>query len=137
MHIRLAFSGARISNLNLPLSINRFGKNTYSSRSYLACWREHLKALKYYFQELPKQYHRILISDSDKMVGLCAAGGDLQLAFDYLDFYESLGGKKDLSQIASNPMKLLAYTIGYRNALKLRFGKLGRNLRKLIPWRIG
>ena len=137
LHIRLAFSGARIRNLALPLTINCFGENTYSSRSYLACWREHLKALKYYLQELPEKYHRILISDSAKMVGFCAAEGDLRLAFDYLDFCESIGGKKDLSQITSNPMKLLAYIIGYRNALKLRFGKLGHNLRKLIPWRIG
>ncbi len=137
LHIRLAFSGARIFNLTLPLAINRFGEDTYSSRSYLACWREHLKALKYYFQELPKQYHQILIADGARMIGLCAAEGDLQLAFDYLDFCESLGWKKNVSQIYSKPMKLLANSFGYRNALSLRFGNLGRNLRKFIPWRIG
>ncbi len=136
LHIRLAHSGTRILSLPLPLAINRFGSGTYSSNSYLACWGEHLKALQYYTTELPEKYHSILCRDSIRMVGLCAACGDLQLAYNYLDFCESLGGQEELVLAASAPMKLLSQILGYRNALNLRFGVLGRTIRKVWPWRI-
>lgn len=137
LHIRLAHSGAHIRSLPLPLAINRFGSGTYSSTSYLTCWREHLKALQYYTRELPEKYHSILRIDSARMVGLCAACGDLQLAHNYLDFCESLGGQKELALAASPPMKLLIPIVGYRNALNLRFGSIGRRIRKIWPWPIG
>jgi glycosyltransferase involved in cell wall biosynthesis len=137
LHIRLAYSGARIRSLPLPLAINRFGSGTYSSTSYVACWREHLKALKFYVKELPEKYYSILRIDSARMVGLCAANGDLQLAHNYLDFCESIGGQNELGITASTPMKLLIRILGYRNALNLRFGSIGQRVRKLWPWRIG
>jgi glycosyltransferase involved in cell wall biosynthesis len=137
LHIRLAHSGARIHSLPLPLAINRFGIGTYSSNSYISCWREHLKALQYYVKELPEKYYSILRSDSAHMVGLCAACGDLQLAHNYLDFCESIGGQKELALATSGPMKLLIPILGYRNALNLRFGSIGIRIRKIWPWRIG
>jgi glycosyltransferase involved in cell wall biosynthesis len=136
LHIRLAFAGARICSLPLPLAINRVGAGTYSSTSYVECWREHLKALRCYSHELPTKYRSVLCKDSARMVSLCA-GGDLDLAYQYLEFCTSLGGQADLWQATSTPIKLLARLIGYRNALRLRFGRLGKTLRNLWPWRIG
>lgn len=136
-HIRLASSGAKIISLPIPLTINRFGTGTYSSMSYVACWREHLKALQFYINELPANYHPILKRDSGRMIALCAACDDLELAYDYLDFYESLGEQGDIPITTSKPLKILASCIGYRNALKLRFGRWGKSLRSLYPWRIG
>jgi glycosyltransferase involved in cell wall biosynthesis len=137
LHIRLAYSGVRIRSLPLPLAINRFGSGSYSSTSYIACWHEHLKALQYYAQELPQKYHSILCTNSVRMIYLCAACGDLQLAHNYLDFCESLGGQEELGLAASVPMKLLIRILGHRNALNLRFGSIGRRIRKIWPWRIG
>ncbi len=137
LHIRLAHSGARIYSLPLPLAVNRFGSGTYSSTSYVACWHEHLKALQFYIKELPEKYHSILRIDSARMVGLCAASGDLQLAHNYLEFCESLGCQKELVLAVSLPMKLLIKVLGYRNALNFRHGSIGRKIRKIWPWRIG
>ena len=137
LHIRLAYSGARITNVPLPLAINRFGEGTYSSNSYLNCWREHLKALNYYVDERPQIYHSILSKDSARMVYLCAASGDLQLAQDYLAFSLSIQGNKDLIQSASRFMKILIKVLGFQTALNVRFGIIGQKLRKLYPWRIG
>ncbi len=136
LHIRLAHSGTRIRSLPLPLAINRLGSGTYSSNSYVDCWREHLKALQYYITELPEKYRSVLRRDSARMVGLCAACRDLQLAHNYVDFCESLGGQEELVLAASTPMKLLSQLVGYRNALNLRFGVLGRTIRKIWPWRV-
>lgn len=137
LHIRLAHSGARIRSLPLPLAINRFGLGTYSSNSYVTCWREHLKALKYYVKELPEKYYSILRADSARMVSLCAACGDLPLAHNYLDFCESLGGEKELVIVASPLMKLLIQVLGYRKALNLRFGSFGGKIRQIWPGRLG
>jgi len=137
LHIRLAHSGARIRSLPIPLAINRFGSGTYSSNSYITCWHEHLKALQYYVMELPERYYPILRTDSAHTVGLCAACGDLQLAHNYLEFCESLGGQKELALAASTPMKLLGQVLGYRNALNVRFGSIGMSIRRIWPWRLG
>lgn len=137
LHIRLAHSGVRIRSLPLPLAINRFGAGTYSSTSYVACWREHLKALQYYAAELPQQYYSLLRTDSARMVGLCAASGDLKLAYDYLDFCQYLEGREELWIATSVPMKPLVKILGYRNALNLRFGAIGRKIRKIWPWVVG
>lgn len=137
LHIRLAYAGARIRIISEPLAINRFGSGTYSSISYIACWREHLKALHYYKQELPKKYYEILRLDSAKMVGLSASCGDLQLAYGYLSLCESLGGERDFLQASSQPMKMLIKLLGSRNALNLRYGYFGAKMRKMLPGRIG
>jgi len=136
LHIRLAHAGARIAVVPVPLAINRVGEGTYSSNSFPACWREHLKALRYYTSELPERYHPLLRTESARMVGI-SAPSDLTLAHDYRAFCESLGGHEELSSSMSAPIRLLARFVGYRRALDLRFGRPGSALRKLWPGRIG
>lgn len=137
LHIRLAHAGTRMRALPEPLAINRFGADTYSARSYRACWQEHLKALRYYVSELPHTYHSILRRDAAHMIGICAANDDLVLAHQYLELCESLGGGADLWQATSRPLIWLAHLVGYPTALNLRFGAPGRFVRRLIPGRLG
>lgn len=131
LHIRLAHSGARLYCLPQPLAINRFGQGTYSSSSWEACWREHLKALKFYERELPQKYRSLLCMDSATMAANCAHQ-NLAVAYEYLDFYESLGKTGYLEQAVSLPIKILIKIFGSRSALKLRYGAFGTKIRQLF-----
>jgi glycosyltransferase involved in cell wall biosynthesis len=136
LHIRLAHAGARFKVISEPLAINRFGTGTYSSLSYEACWREHLKALKFYRSELPECYLPLLRRDAGRMASFCAYK-DLQLSLDYMDFCRSIDGNIELWQALSPMMKPLVRVLGYKPAFRLRFGRIGRSLRKMYPGRIG
>ena len=131
LHIRLAHSGARLYCLPQALAINRFGQGTYSSSSWEACWREHLKALKFYKQELPQKYRSFLCLDSATMAAHCAHK-NLKVAYEYLDFYESLEEQGYLEKVVSPPIKLLIKIFGSRNALRIRYGSWGTKLRQLF-----
>ena len=131
LHIRLAHSGAKFYCLPIPLAINRFGQGTYSSSSWSACLREHLKALKFYEQELPQRYRTVLCMDSAKTAANCAHR-HLQIAYEYLDFYESLGETGYLEKSVSPLIKLLIKIFGSRNALRIRYGSLGTKVRQIF-----
>jgi glycosyltransferase involved in cell wall biosynthesis len=127
-HIRLAFLGAKIVCLPKPLAINRFGPGTYSSRSYLACWREHAKALAFYETELPSKYRPILVEDAAKMIYLVATAGDLPLARSYAEFCRRNGGEGHLFKIGRTPLRIMIHVFGLNLALFIRFNWLSRKL---------